>query len=116
MTSLNAQLGYEQSRRDDLETIALVMLYFLKGSLPWLGLDAESPEALEAAIKKKWTETTIDELCEGQPAEIKEFMNYCRGLEFTADPDYVYLTGLIETCMKSNSIDPTTADFMWNKN
>jgi len=43
-------------------------------------------------------------------------MNYCRGLEFTADPDYVYLTGLLETCMKSNGIDPTSADFMWNKN
>ena len=43
-------------------------------------------------------------------------MNYCRKLAFTEDPDYKYLIGLFEGCMKKNGFDPKTPDFIWNKN
>jgi len=59
---------------------------------------------------------TIDELCMNQPIEFKEFMQYCRGLSFTADPDYRYILGLFEGCMERNSYDIKTPDFIWNKN
>ena len=43
-------------------------------------------------------------------------MHYCRGLSFTQDPDYGYIIGLFEGCMKRNNIDVKTPDFIWNKN
>jgi hypothetical protein len=43
-------------------------------------------------------------------------MNYCKGLSFTQDPDYSYMIGLFENCMKKNNIDPKVHDFIWNKN
>lgn len=43
-------------------------------------------------------------------------MNYCRKLQFTEDPDYKYIIGLFEGCMKKNGFDPKVPDFIWNKN
>jgi len=51
-----------------------------------------------------------------QPPEYKEFMNYCRGLSFTADPDYRYILSLFEGCMERHNFELRTPDFIWNKN
>jgi casein kinase 1 len=114
--SINTHIGYEQSRRDDLETIGHVLLYFLRGSLPWQGLPGRSKNEKYNNIKRKKKEVTIDELCLNQPLEFKEYMNYCRGLSFTGDPDFKYILSLFEGCMERNHFDPKTPDFIWNKN
>lgn len=69
-----------------------------------------------ANIKKKKKETSIEDLTKGHPDEFKEFMHYCRGLSFTQEPDYGYIIGLFEGCMKKNNIEVKTPDFIWNKN
>lgn len=114
--SINTHIGYEQSRRDDLETIGHVLLYFLLGQLPWQGLPGRTKEEKYANIKKKKKEVTVDELCQGQPEEFRDYMRYCKNLTFTETPDYTYIIDLFESCMKKNDFDPKTPDFIWNKN
>lgn len=65
--SLNAHIGVEQSRRDDLEALGFVLIYLSKGSLPWQGLGKESICGLARATAKKKAETSIDELCTDLP-------------------------------------------------
>lgn len=43
-------------------------------------------------------------------------MHYCRGLSFTQDPDYGYIIGLFENCLKRNHFDTKQPDFIWNQN
>ena len=57
----------EQSRRDDLEAIGYVLMYFLRGSLPWQGLKVDKREDRYKKIYEKKKSTTSDELCEGFP-------------------------------------------------
>lgn len=114
--SLNTHKGIEQSRRDDLETIGHVLLYFLKGSLPWQGLPGKSKNEKYNNIKKKKLETSLDELCKGFPIEFKEFMEYCRSLKFEQDPDYKYIIDLFEKCMARHGFDPKVLDFTWKQN
>lgn len=74
--SLNTHLGYEQSRRDDLEGLGYVMLYFLKGKLPWQGLPAKTKKEKYDKIKEKKKNTPNEELCYKQPKEFLKYFNY----------------------------------------
>ena len=65
--SLNTHLGIEQSRRDDLEGLGYVFLYFLRGSLPWQGLKVKTNEDHYHKIYMKKKETKSADLCKGFP-------------------------------------------------
>jgi len=102
--SINALKGCEQSRRDDLEAIGYVLLYFLRGSLPWQGLHVNKGEDRYKKILQKKKGTSAEDLCKGFPSEFVEYINYTRNLEFEADPDYKFLRGLLTTVLeKQNS-------------
>ena len=102
--SINALKGWEQSRRDDLEAIGYVLLYFLRGSLPWQGLHVNKGEDRYKKILQKKKGTSAEDLCKGFPNEFVEYINYTRNLEFEADPDYKFLRNLLTTVLeKQNS-------------
>jgi serine/threonine protein kinase len=71
--SINALSGFEQSRRDDLESIGYVLIYFLKGSLPWQGLKVDKDEDRYQKILEKKKQISIEKLCEGLPGNFNKF-------------------------------------------
>jgi serine/threonine protein kinase len=97
--SINAHVGIEQSRRDDMEAIAYVLLYFVQGSLPWQGLQASSKQGKYRRIMEKKISTPIEELCRGQAAEFSSYLSYVKSMRFEDRPDYGYLRRMLKELM-----------------
>ncbi|KAL2929116.1 Casein kinase 1-like protein 3 [Bienertia sinuspersici] len=92
--SCNTHLGIEQSRRDDLESLGYVLLYFLRGSLPWQGLKAATKKQKYDKICEKKLATPIEVLCKSHPVEFASYLHYCHSLTFDQRPDYGFLKRL----------------------
>ncbi|XP_003742771.1 casein kinase I isoform X2 [Galendromus occidentalis] len=99
--SINAHLGIEQSRRDDMESLGYVLMYFNRGSLPWQGLKAATKKQKYEKISEKKMGTPIELLTKGYPAEFAMYLNYCRGLRFEEAPDYMYLRQLFRILFRT---------------
>ena len=98
--SIYSHFGIEQSRRDDLESLGYMLLYFLKGSLPWEGTKNTTFEERFFHIKKIKTDISLDNLCKGVPIFIKDFIKYSRNLKFDENPNYPYLRNLYIIVLK----------------
>ena len=103
--SINCNRGYEQSRKDDLESLGYMLIYLAKQYLPWSDIvdnlkENENVRILETLAKK--VRTRPEELCSGLPLEFAEYIKYCRKLEFEDDPNYNYLKHLFITILNRN--------------
>ena len=92
--SVNALKGFEQSRRDDMESLGYVLAYLIRGSLPWQGIAAKTKEEKYAKILNKKINITPEKLLKNEPEELIEYIKYCKNLNYEEEPDYVYLTEL----------------------
>lgn len=96
--SVSAQLQFTTSRRDDLESLGYILVYFLKGRLPWqnvprasAGLNGITAKQRKERILEIKLSTSTAELCADLPREFEHFINYCRDLKFDEQPNYAKL-------------------------
>ena len=95
--SMNTHQGYEQGRRDDLESLFYIIIYFIKGELPWQNIKCKTRQEKYNKIfeiKKKVTED--GELVEDLPLEMKKILEYILGLNFAERPNYLMMKKAIE--------------------
>lgn len=98
--SINNHRGIEQSRRDDLESFAYLLLYFLCGRLPW-----QVTEKAKSMVKKEkvpfqqireWKERIAEEdICPGAPEELIILLKYAQALGFYERPKYQRLRKML---------------------
>ena len=102
-SSINALEGGTQSRRDDLESLGYLLIYLLKGKLPWQGNVSHSNDDKYYKIKKIKKETTPEKLCEGLPQQLEEYIKYTQNLEYEEKPNYNYLKNLFLIILDKNN-------------
>lgn len=87
--SINTDLGITTSRRDDLESLAYLFIYFLKGGLPWENLKYRGYRDFREKIMEKKLSLAVEKLCEELPLEFLTFLRYTRNLTYYQTPDYL---------------------------
>ena len=100
--SVNTHLGIEQGRRDDIESLGYVLMYFLRGSLPWQGLHATNKKHKYDLISEKKMSTPVEVLCQGFPQEFTIYLNYARSLRCVSR--YMYTTGYTRALQLSRAV------------
>jgi len=112
--SINAHLGIEQSRRDDLEAIGYVILYFYKGALPWQGLKVNAKDEKYHMIMMSKITTSIRKLCDGCPDEFSDYMAYVKSIGYAQDPNYEYLRSLFKRIFVKEKFQ-NDGNFEWTR-
>ena len=112
--SINSHEGLEQSRRDDLESIGYILIYLIKGVLPWQGLKVEKGEDHFIAIKEKKKKIASSELTSNLPIEFKEYIDYVKKLEFRSEPNYSFLKNLfMKVLLSKYNSSELLFDYEW---
>jgi serine/threonine protein kinase len=104
-SSIYSQLGIEQSRRDDLESLFYTLIYFNNGLLPWQGIKTKSKTQKNEMILEKKINTNYNELCKDLPYEFIAFIHYIKDLKFEDKPNYLYLKELLGKVFDKNNFN-----------
>jgi len=112
--SESAHQGFEQSRKDDLESLGYTLVYIMKGILPWMhrGFKLDEKKAKVGEIKGK---ISLDELCDDMPSIFSLYFKYVRNLGFYDQPNYDYLKNLFATLQKSMNFRMDIRGWNWKK-
>ena len=111
--SINQHLGIEMSRRDDIEALGYIFIYFLKGNLPWLKPKHKTYDEAVEKVKNIKINTSLDSLCQGCQEEFKTFIQYSRNLKYDEKPNYGYLRKLLERVRIKNHLNFNYDKYDW---
>ncbi|KAK7018581.1 casein kinase [Favolaschia claudopus] len=125
--AINTHLGVESSRRDDLESLAYMLIYFLRGTLPWRKIRAPAAPPstfVTGSVPYNPVSATWDLIRDaklaaeplltcGLPPEFDVLFRYARGLEFDDLPDYAGLRALFRGLAERLDIQ-YDGDFDWS--
>ncbi|XP_057717989.1 uncharacterized protein LOC130932638 isoform X1 [Arachis stenosperma] len=103
--SRNTHSGFEQSRRDDLESLGYVLMYFIRGRLPWQGLQAPTNKQKYDKICEMKKSIPIDILCKSCPVQFASYFRYCHALTFDQRPDYGFLKRMFRDLFNAQGYD-----------
>jgi len=104
-SSINSHKGIELSRRDDLESLGYLLVYFAKGELPWQGMKGKTRAEKYDVIGAKKESTPVNELCQGAPSPLADYLKYVRSLDFKEKPNYYYLRNLFVKWFEKQGFD-----------
>lgn len=113
-SSLNSHLGIDQTRRDDLQSICYMLIYFLKGQLPWQGLAFEHKFEKDHMIMDCKLKLSPSKLCKNLPEEISNVFQYIKGLDYYQDPDYRFIISEL-TYIFENKCEMIDFQYDWQK-
>merc|ERR1711915_887060 len=103
-----------QSRRDDLESIAHLLIYFQQSRLPWQDIKETDRVRKWRKIMWKKEDTQIEELCEGLLPVFAKFLKHCRTMRYDQEPDYEALRGMFRRCYTRNGFDREIDVYDWD--
>ena len=98
--SIRNHLGYEQSRRDDLESLFYTLIYLGKGKLPWQGIPAKTKKEKNEKICQLKRRISIKEVCGDLPSEYRILLLYIRNLSFNERPNYEKIINIFELLLQ----------------
>lgn len=115
--SLNTHQGLRQSRRDDLESIAYILIYFLLGDLPWQGVKAKTKSEKKEKIRlMKFTlQVDTEQMFKVLPGEFREFLKICREMSYDLTPDYKKLRNLLINVRQNSNISENPMFLQWEE-
>ena len=113
--SINALKGGEQSRKDDLISIGYMLIFFMKGKLPWQSIIAKDFKEEYIKILRIKIKMKPELLCNSLPKQMEEYMKYVQNLGFKQEPNYNYMRDLFKSFLQERKKDINYLLFSWIK-
>ena len=117
-SSCNSHKGIRQCRKDDLESLMYILIYFYKGKLPWQDVKSKKKEEKHQKIKEEKLKTTVETLCKDMPKEFEHLLNYIKGILFTEEPNYEKILSsfrnIIHELTEWENVE-TNYNYIWEK-